>query len=223
MEQTNSDKSSKQLPMNKPALKWILLGCAAMVLTQPRTARAEGKGGYLKLDGGANFAESMNLTVDGLSGKLDLDVGYRVDLAAGYQFNRWLSLELEAGFFHNENQSVTLLNMTEHLENTWLQGIPVLANVYLRYENRTDFVPYIGGGAGMVVSWLSLQDNTDTCYVFAYQFAAGVTYRLEESAWIDFGYKFLGTADPEYEIGARHILGSDTRNHFLGASVVWKF
>ncbi|RPI94670.1 MAG: porin family protein, partial [Chloroflexi bacterium] len=148
---------------------------------------------------------------------------FRVDGAIGYDLNRWVSLEVEVGYFYSSAESLTLASQTEHLDDTEFEGIPMLANVVLHWPNRSDFIPYVRGGAGGVVSMLTVLGDSDDNVVFAYQIGVGVIYNLDERAWIDVGYKFLATADPEFQIGSVSLKASEVRHHFIGGSVTWRF
>jgi len=102
-----------------------------------------------------------------------------------------------------------------------LGAVPLLANVVFRYENSTKFVPYLGGGAGGAVSMVSAT-GTDTDTVFAYQAKTGVAYQLTENVMLDLGYKFFSTAEQSYFLTSPFKL-KDVYNHFVGASLTWKF
>ena len=97
-----------------------------------------------------------------------------------------------------------------------------MGNVVFRYENSTKCVPYIGGGAGGAVSIVADSTGSDTDTVFAYQAKAGVAFQLNENVAIDLGYKFFATGEQNYFIGGPFTL-KNTYNHFIGASLTWKF
>lgn len=197
--------------------------CSVLLCLSPVLVGAGDAGGYLRLDGGVNFGQDVGLTIEGDHGEMKLDPGFRVDLALGYDFNRWVSLELEVGYLDNSAESVTRNDQSGQLDDTWLHGVPVLANVRLQYRNRTDFVPYVGVGAGGLASMLSINGESDTQMIFAYQISAGVIYMLDERGWLDFSYKYFGTGDSSYGIGGSHVEAEDLGNHFIGASVIWRF
>lgn len=208
--------------MTKSRLQLLALICGVLTIPGVAAAQLGDAGAYLRLDGGANFAENLSLAVDGEDGEMQLEPGFRVDLAAGYDINKWAAIELEVGYFQNSAESVRLLDQSAHLDDTWLHGVPVLANFRLQYRNRTDFVPYIGVGAGGLVSMLSINGDSDTKILFAYQISAGFIYLLDERGWLDFGYKFFGAGDSDYAIGIADVEASKIRSHFIGASVIWR-
>jgi len=201
----------------------IFLASIVLAMLPVASASAQNSGPYLRVDGGANLIQDVNVQIGGLPGNLSLDAGYRVDAAAGYEFNRWLAIEVEGGYFENSIRSVNLHNQGAHLEDSSLSGIPFLGNVVLRYENSTDFVPYLGMGAGGVLASLKISGDKDSNSVFAYQAKIGVIYKIEERAWIDVGYKLLVAEDQNFNVGGTPVQTERTFNHFVGVSVIWKF
>jgi opacity protein-like surface antigen len=210
------------------AINPLLFGlplAAAILLTLPASpAHAADYGPYVKADGGANFVTGTHLDIDGSPGNLSLDTGFRVDGAFGYQFQPWLAVEFEGGFIQNSVRSVTLNNLTGSPQgDSNLHQIPLLLNVVLRYQNSTEFVPYLGLGAGGVLSTLKLSGTSDNDAVVAFQAKAGIIYKIMEEAWLDVGYRFLGTAAQSYDIGGAHLKTNDVFNHFIGLTVIWSF
>ena len=207
--------------MNRPP--FVLPG--ALILTLAAlSARASDFGPYVKADGGANFITGTHLDVDGSSGNLSLDTGFRVDGAFGYQFQPWFAVEFEGGFIQNSVRSITLDHLTGSPQgDSNLQQIPLLLNVVLRYQNSTEFVPYLGLGAGGVLSTLKISGISDNDAVVAFQAKAGVIYKIMEEAWLDVGYRLLGTAEQNYQIGGAHLKTNDVLNHFVGLTVIWSF
>ncbi len=186
--------------------------------------QAESFGPYLKVDGGVNLTADTDVTIAGAGGSLSLDAGYRFDAIVGYEFNRWVALELEGGYADNSVDKLTLGPLVNSLSGeSSLRQIPLLANVVVRYENQTDFVPYLGAGAGGVFSSLKISDTKDDDTVFAWQGKVGVIYKIDEQAWLDVGYKLLGTEEQSYRLGAVPLKTKQMFNHFFGLSVIWKF
>lgn len=208
----------------KRQLSRFLLAVAALALHPALSGRAADVGPYFRLDGGASFVEGTGLEIDGLPGHLSLDTGFRVDGIFGYRLNRWLGVEFEGGFQDNSVSSLSLEGQTAHPgSDSHLYQIPLLANVVFRYENSTAFIPYVGAGAGGVLSRLKIYGDDDQTAVFALQAKAGLIYKIMEDAWVDVGYKFLGTAEQGYNIGGSNLKTKEVYSHFLGASVVWNF
>ena len=189
-----------------------------------RPAGAADSGLYLKLDGGAAFSPGLNLDINGMPGHLSLDTGYRVDGTVGYWLSPWLAAELEGGFLRNPIETISLENMVGHPEgSSYLRQVPLLFNLVARYENRTAFTPYVGVGAGGVISDFRLSDNGDQETVVALQAKVGLIYKLEPQAWVDFTYQVLGTDNQNYRIAGVDFHTDKVLSHFLGVSVIWNF
>jgi len=207
----------------------LLIAGSLYTLGLPSAVRAQELGPYvlgpyLKADGGVDIISGPDFKVGGSSGDLSLDTGYRVDGVAGYGLSRWLAVELEGGLIDHSVSSLTLRGLTIHPEgDSTFTEVPLLANVVFRYENPTDYVPYIGLGAGGVFSELKFSGDKDNDTVFALQAKVGLIYKLQEQAWLDVGYKFLGTAEQSYSISGMTLKTDQVYSHFFGVSVIWKF
>ncbi len=209
------------------ANKWFLCGvvnmCIAFAAFLPQRVSAAGP--YLKLDGGANFLQDVTVTFAGFSESGRFDTGYRVDLVGGYELNRFAAIELETGYLENS---------MEHSHHSWMGQAPLLANFVLRLENESPFIPYVGIGAGGVLSVLHADIFTGdtlliaedaTAATFAYQAMAGVAFRPNPHVEFNVGYKFLGTTEQRYEVlfSDSDLKIEDVQNHFVGASITVKF
>lgn len=204
---------------------WTALFAAALLLTALTHAVGAAESGlYLKLDGGANFIPGTDLEIYGLPGHLSLDPGYRVDGIIGYRLNHWLAAEFEGGFSDNSIDSVSLEGVPGRFNGrSYLRQIPLLVNLVARYDNPTSFTPYIGAGAGGVVSLFELGGTGDEDVVFAAQAKVGLIYKIEEQAWIDISYAFLGTANQNFNLGGAPFRTDRVFSHFFGASITWNF
>lgn len=201
----------------------VSLCSTALLWTGMSLSFAQTYGPYLKVDGGLNIVADDDIQIGDSSGKLSLDLGYRVDGTVGYEFGRWVALEIEGGYAHNTVDKLTLGPLVAHPEDSSLTQIPMLLNVVVRYENETGFVPYIGAGAGGVITTLKISGDKDTDAVFAWQGKAGVIYKIDEQAWLDAGYKLFSTAEENFQLGAVPLKTKEFFNHFFGVSVIWKF
>ncbi len=203
---------------------WLIISGALLALAQGTPAQVQNYGLYLRVDGGANFVTGTKVDIGGSPGNLSVDTGYRIDGAFGYEFGRWLAAEFEGGYIDNEVSSIGFQNMTGHPQgDSALTQIPLLVNVVGRYENHTEFEPYIGAGIGAVLSRLNISGEKDSAAVFAWQAKAGVIWRIEHEAWLDIGYKLLMTQKQEYMFGGVPMQTKELFNHFLGVSVTWRF
>jgi opacity protein-like surface antigen len=183
-------------------------GAAAVLAALP--LQATEKAAYLTLDGGVSLMQDVKID----SAKLEMDTGYRIGLAGGYNLNKWAAIELETGFIYNE--------FKDSNGDAWLGMVPVLANAVFRYENKTKFVPFVGAGAGGAFSILDAPIDSDTDFVFAWQLMAGVDYKIGENMCLGVKYKYFGTGDQSYDFGPGIKL-KDIVTHSVGVAFTWHF
>ncbi len=73
----------------------------------------------------------------------------------------------------------------------------LLLNGYYDIVNESKFTPFIGVGVGVAKVEVSFATDDDT--VVAYQVGAGVGYAVNEKITLDVKYRYMGTADPEFD------------------------
>ena len=175
-----------------------VLTCLAVL-----TSSGQERGWYVRGDAGPAWNQELSvkefLGVKNV-GKFEFDTGVRLDVAGGYNFKPWLAAEFETGFIGNQIQPT---------HDSSLSSIPIMANILFQLPNSTRFVPFIGGGAGGVVSVLDADDlgnpalgfidGTDSDLVFAWQGFAGVRYKINEQFGVYLTYRYLGTTDPSWD------------------------
>lgn len=209
--------------MKRSLLLGVPLLLLGLFLPEPPCFAQSTSGPYLKLDAGINYIPDTSLTIGSYGGEMSLDGGFRLMATAGYYVNSWLAVELEGGYFDNNIGTVTLRDMTSHPDKSSYSGVPVLANVLFRYENPSDFVPFIGIGAGGTRSSLRISGETDSEIVFALQAQAGVIYKIDEQAWLEAGYRLLGMPKQSYDLNGLSIETDQVLTHFFGVGAIWKF
>jgi opacity protein-like surface antigen len=219
-----------------------LMGAGALL---PVCGHAQGRsfitadaGPYTKFEIGPTFQTDGTLTkFTGIPGgsAINYDVGFNFDVAVGYAFNKYFSVEGEFGWNGNQISSVQGVSQ----QSTDLYNVPFVANVVLQYPiARTRVVPYLGGGVGGSVSVfdtdafsngaVTLVGSTSD-FVLAYQAFAGVRIEINETMFAGVGYKYFATGDstfsyesvfggPDVDIG---VSGGGT--HMVLFSFNWKF
>lgn len=201
-------------------------------------ARAQ-HGGFINREGGPYFraAAGVSLTEEGQvtqftpggsGGAIDFDPGFNANIAVGFAFNQYFGLELEFGGSGGKIHSVKGLS----IQDTFFYQAPFLANVVLQYPvPRTIMVPYLGAGAGGSVTAFDtdvFSNGTATLYgsdsdfVFAWQFFAGVRFDLNEHMSLGGGYKYFATGDSSFSYPSYPFPGPDahlgiegTRSHMI--------
>src|SRR3954469_2475822 len=123
----------------------ILIACFVVVAASALAAPPppEGPRNYFNFDAGANAMQDVHqqfrsVPFNGIERDLDMNVGFRVNIAEGFSFNRFVSAELEAGFAYNE---------LRHSDD-WFGQLPLLLNVIFKYDFDSGLTPFIGAGGG---------------------------------------------------------------------------
>jgi OOP family OmpA-OmpF porin len=104
-----------------------------------------------------------------------------------------------------------------------------MANGWYDVDTGSQWVPFVGGGIGAALVNLDVQsiagvatpfDETDT--VFAYQFGAGLGYKVTPNAIVNVSYRLFGTTDPEFSDGVDTV-EAEYLNHSFMVGVVVQF
>ena len=182
--------------------------CAAIVTTLPAPAADQEKGFYVNAAAGASLADSVDLkayfgSTPGV--KMDFDTGFSFGVAGGYNFNQFLSAELETGYIGNTIKTVTGAGSFDGS----LDHIPLMANVVFRYDQpNSRFVPYLGAGIGGDTSLITLNYatannvtayGTDSTIVFAWQVFGGLRFKFNENMSLGAGYKYYSAQDASWD------------------------
>ena len=166
--------------------------------------------------------------------KVKYDPGFRISAAAGYMFCNYFSAELESGVLYNSIKSITGSPDTD----ASLSNVPMLVNAVFHFPLERNFTPYIGFGAGATTSVLDINRATingtrlngnDSDVEWAVQGFAGFRYEFNDRMAVGFGYKFLATGEPSWDVfsfnsGAAGQLRFDkARTHSFLAEFTMKF
>ncbi|MGA3268310.1 MAG: outer membrane beta-barrel protein [Verrucomicrobiota bacterium] len=226
----------------------LCLGAAAQAQPQyPPTTSAyyytpEGAGLYVRADMGPSFFQSGQITKFGpfnapAAGRVDYNTGLDANMAVGWAFDQYVSLDGEVGYDGATINSVQNFNSSD----ARVYDVPFLANLTLSYPiPHTILVPYVGGGAGGADSIFDAHGfNNGATYlhgsendvVFAYQAFAGLRFRLNPNLSLGIGYKYFATADTSYSYppgrfqpGPNMDIGFDgVRTHNVLFTFEWKF
>jgi len=106
--------------------------------------------------------------------------GFRLSVAGGYNFNRWIGLELETGYLYGSKGDTTVSQM------------PFVVNFVVRYEGKTKWVPYVGAGLGGVIVWGDAGGASGSAGDAVYQLMGGLRRVLNEQMSLGLSYKYLG-------------------------------
>ena len=159
-------------------------------------------------------------------GNVELDPGFHLGVAGGYNFTRWLGVEMESGFIVNNIDRIGGASA-----DATLSHVPFLANIVLRYEDQNcPVIPYFTAGLGGDSSVLWFDDSlgldgSDSDVVFAFQISGGVRYRINDYMSAGLEYKFYHADDASWHVedsGGRIRFGA-TAVHCITAVFNMKF
>ena len=228
------ESETMETPMTLAATLCLGAVCALLPTTTGRCQDSAERGAYL--NAGAGPAWTPDVTVKEIlvpvSGvKAKFDVGSRFDVSGGYRFNRWLAGELEAGVAYNSIRSIAGGTVDGSIAN-----FPLTANIVFRYPNSSRWEPYIGGGGGVSISALTLDnaslgsgvtlDGSASDAVFAYQGFAGLRYNFNDRMSLGACYKFLGTGNSSWDVegaASGHIRIEGLVTHTVGVTFTFRF
>ncbi len=187
---------------------------------------------YVGGDVGGTLMQNMSLK--NLGTRVDFDPGIRGSILFGYNVVPPLALEFETGAIWNSisgnGPQIIGGSFANHAD---LYQVPFLGNVVFKAPLRCGLTPYIGAGAGGVVSTLTLTHDSDhffahtsdSDFTFAYQGKAGLTYALGWNMEVGVGYEFLGTLDHRWFEGDPNLVvhSGPALSHSILATFTWKF
>ncbi|MFM1770316.1 MAG: hypothetical protein RJA22_2845 [Verrucomicrobiota bacterium] len=203
------------------ALHSLALAAALLLPLLGAHAEERGPGPYVTLDFGPNWAQDTGATFGGAEGTVDFDTGLRFSAGVGYNINRYVGVEFEAGFLYNAVKDT----------DYELMQVPVLFKGVFRYPNRTPLEPYVEAGVGFVSStfgyqeydWYYSNDSYDSDLALAWQAGAGLRFRIGSNFSLGAGYKYFGTASTDYYVFGLPA-GFDTlHNHSVLFVARWGF
>lgn len=206
----------------------LALTVSALALIPLLSTAGERSGPYFNADVGGTLAESTRLKEfpdAPPGGRVKFHPGARMSMGGGYRFNDWLSAGGETGFIANSIRGA----------EADLTHVPVLANVELSLTNCTRLVPFIGGGPGVSISVISIDDDSlgngsqvdgdASDAVFAWQAYGGVRYKLNDNMSVGIVYKYFGAGSPTWDVRStsQEIRFGNAHVHSISASFLMSF
>ncbi len=202
-------------------------GALALCLAVPAAAQAaEPKNSWYvsgnvsaAIAAGAWEIKSKNDLGETNKGDLTTDTGYGLDAAVGYTLGN-LRLEGEVFWSRLGVDEFKLKGTNLRVDGNWrgdVSAFGLIANGWYDIDTGTRWVPYVGGGLG--AAWVefgvglkgTVTDPDDSSeetfdgsinrsndWVFAYQVGAGIGYRIDDAAVVQFGYRFFGTSEGNF-------------------------
>jgi opacity protein-like surface antigen len=190
------------------------LAAVCTCVTMASAAAHAATGFYVRADLGGTWSADTELKEYfgpvAPGSKVKFDPGVRFGVAGGYQFCDWFDAEVQTGFMAANIRSISDADRVDAV----FSNVPVLLNARLQWPSRCPLTPYIGGGAGLSVASLSIEeidlngtsvDGSEADAVFAYQGFAGIRYRLNDRMGLSLEYRYFATTEPSW--GAKNISG----------------
>jgi opacity protein-like surface antigen len=206
----------------------MLTAGLGLMLASTFFASAEETGPYFNADVGVALTDDTELKgfPDGVSGgDIEFDPGVRMSLGGGYRFCKWFKAGGEFGVIANSVNGADID----------VSQIPFMASFELNLPNTSPLVPFIGGGPGVSVSVISLDneqlgggstvDGSASDAVFAWQVYAGLRYRINENMSAGIIYKYFEADAPDWEVHgtSQDIRFGRSRTHSISGSFLMEF
>ena len=215
---------------------WSVAGFLPLISVRADSSGAGAQGLYFRGGIGPEIAHKTDVKeffVPRSGIQVEYDAGLRISAAGGYQFCSYFSAEVESGILYNSIKSITGSPSTD----ASLVNVPLLANAVFHIPLESNFVPYCGFGFGGSTSVLTIDhatingrslDGDDSELVWAAQAFAGFRYEFNDRMGVGFGYKFLATGQPSWDVfsfsaGSGQLRFDNARTHSFLAEFTLKF
>jgi len=132
-------------------------------------------------------------------------LGLNVGGQFGYRFDNNVRIEAQADWFAHDIRTMNIPNPYNLKRN--MNFLALMGNIYYDFISDGKVIPYIGAGAGVILSWLrmvvpKLPVTPGTIYLvrnghmkFAYQAIFGLDYRVNTKWQVGVNYHILCNSD----------------------------
>lgn len=150
-----------------------------------------------------NDAEVSNSKVSTTDFEVEVDNGFAVGAAVGYDYFGFPRMEAEIAYQNNALGKVRTTSGNIYLHDD-VDSLAFLVNGYWDFTNKSLWTPYLSAGLGAAL--INVDDITpylgnDYTTVFAYQVGAGLGYAINEAITVDGKYRYFATSDAEFASG----------------------
>ena len=219
---------------------WSVAGFLPLISVRADSSGAGAQGLYVRGGIGPEIAHKTDVKeffVPRSGIQVEYDAGLRISAAGGYQFCRYFSAEVESGILYNSIKSIIGPGSSGTDTDASVVNVPLLANAVFHIPLESNFVPYCGFGVGGSTSVLTIDhariagrslDGDDSDFVWAAQAFAGFRYEFNDRMGVGFGYKFLATGQPSWDVfsfaaGSGQLRFDNARTHSFLAEFTLKF
>lgn len=206
---------------------------AGLVTGLATAAQAQDYDWYIGAGLGINLMNDADVSADGRLGtttysdrgigSTEGDLGWAIVGQVGMPVTNWFRVEAELGYRGNgiERNNAGVMDGD-------LGILSYMANAYVDIPTGSALTPYVGVGAGGATIWADANagafgsiDDADT--VFAYQFIAGVGYRLSREVSIKADYRYFATTEAEFATSSGVTQSADFDSHTFLVGFTYHF
>jgi opacity protein-like surface antigen len=176
-------------------------------------------GPYISIAAGALWLHDADIG----PADIDFDTGFSIMGALGYSFGNGFAVEVESGYMQVDSAEVDILGFNVDLDGEFEQ-VPIMANAVYTHALTDRLSLYIGGGAGIVWSDVSIDNvggfdvdiDAEDEWNFAAQAKAGLSFQVCPEATVNIGYRYFFGHDA---IGGV----DDSHGSVLEGGFTWRF
>jgi OOP family OmpA-OmpF porin len=211
----------------KSILRRFLATGLLIVIAQ--SVGAQTKPWYVAGGLGASFLNDIDATQAGATLTTEFDTGVLVSGAFGRTFGNFRA-EGEIDYGVNDVSTLSVPGVGGVTASGDVSTTAFMVNGLYDFETGSKWRPYLGAGFGFAsvsINNLSavgflLADDDDV--VFAYQAKAGIGYEFSDAVVGTLGYRFFGTADPDFTDSTGAAFSADgVQAHILEVGFRFRF
>ncbi len=215
--------------MKTNSMVWGAVTLTSLVTTAISVRAEEGATGpYAGADLGVALTSDARLReFPGTTGGVDVefDPGVRLSLNGGWRFADWVRAGGEFG----------VISHTIKGAEATFGHFPLMANVEFQIPNSTPLVPFFGGGPGISITTISIDDDnlnggdfvdgSSADAVFAWQAYAGLRFKINDRMSVGAVYKYFAAEATTWDVRrtSSEIRFGRTRSQSISASFSMDF
>lgn len=167
---------------------------------------------------GAAFTSDADYTDPTSSGSFELDTGMVFSGALGLRLTESIRAEFELSYRETDVDTLTVTGVGSGSVNGDLKTLSGMVIGYYDFDLGTAISPYLSAGVGIARHDAEISGNGVTLSnddtVLAYQIGVGGSYAVNDTWDFTAGYRYLGSADPEFGNVDSEFDGHDVRIGF---------